>query len=736
MKKLVIVESPTKAKTISKFLGPDFSVKSSFGHIRDLPKAKMGVDIEHDFIPQYVVPLAKKGVVAELKKAAKQAKTIYFATDGDREGEAISWHLASLFHLKPEAVKRLVFHEITKEAIESALENPRPLDLDLVNAQQARRIVDRLVGYELSPFLWKKVAKGLSAGRVQSVAVRLTVDREREIQNFKKEEHWTIEAEFAKEKISFGAKLHRLDGRTLDKMAIKSSEEARKMVQEIPQTDFRVISVEKKSSKRQPLPPFTTSTLQQEANSRLGFSAKQTMMLAQQLYEGTDLPDEGSVGLITYMRTDSVNLADKFISEARAFISASYGRDYLSSSVRKYQTKSKLAQEAHEAIRPTDVNRQPESLKDRLDPRQWKLYDLIWRRAMATQMAETQTDSTNVDISSSRNEKYVFRAAGSTLKFDGFLKIYPEKQKENLLPVLLKDDPLALLKLDPQQHFTEPPARYSDATLVKALEEYGIGRPSTYAPTISTIIARQYAERTDRKYLKPTDIGVLVTDILIKHFPQIADYQFTAKMEDDLDEIAKGEKEWSPVIREFYRPFHENLVKKLRELTKKELTEEKSQEVCEKCGSPMIIKTGRFGRFLACSKFPDCKNTRPLNGKGDGKSAPPDLLEEKCPQCGAPLARRQGPYGEFLSCSAFPKCRYIKKEIKSTGVKCPQCQEGEIIEKRTKRRRIFFSCSRWPECKFALWQRPTGEKCPRCGSLMVWAKQDQASCSQCEKDTK
>lgn len=732
MRHLVIVESPTKAKTIAKFLGPDFTVKSSFGHIRDLPKTEMGVDIEHDFQPRYVIPPDKRKIVTELKKAAAKNPNIYFATDSDREGEAISWHLANIFNLKPEEAKRLTFHEITKEAIQEALKNPRPLDLHLVDAQQARRVLDRLVGYELSPLLWKKVAKGLSAGRVQSVAVRLIVEREREIQIFKKEEYWDIEGTFSKEneKEKFTAKLHQIDGKILEKLAIKNEEEAKKILKELENNQYEVAKMEKKSLKRSPLPPFITSSLQQEANRRFGFSAKQTMLLAQQLYEGVDLPDEGAVGLITYMRTDSVNLSDNFLAQARQFITASFGNNYLSASTRRYQTKSKLAQEAHEAIRPTDVSRTPESLRGQLEPRQWKLYDLIWKRAVATQMAPARVEATLIDIVNA-NKKYLFRALGIQIKFDGFLKIYPSSQKENLLPLLKEKDGVRALALTPKQHFTEPPARYSDATLVKALEEYGIGRPSTYAPTISTIIARQYVERVEKGRLKPMEIALLVNDLLVEHFPQIVDYQFTAKMEDGLDEVAKGEKKWPPLIRDFYQPFKENLQKKYQELSKKELTEEKSSEICEKCGSAMVIKLGRFGRFLACSNFPKCKNTKSLNGETDRQpKAEPVLLEEKCPQCQSPLAQRRSRYGEFISCSAFPKCKYIKEtKEKTTGVKCPECQKGEIIERRTRRRKIFYSCSRYPDCKFALWQKPVEQKCPQCGWLMVENGPNKIKCS-------
>ena len=734
MSQLVIVESPTKAKTISKFLGNDFIIRSSFGHIRDLPKSELGVDIDNDFTPEYVVPTDKKKVVTELKAIAKKADGILFATDSDREGEAISWHLTNVLKVKPEKAKRLVFHEITAHAIQEALKHPRSLDLNLVNAQQARRVLDRWVGYKLSPFLWKKVAKGLSAGRVQSVAVRLVVEKEKEIQKFKIEEFWTVEANFTKNGQEFVAKLHKVDGKILEKLAIKSKDEAEAILKKLENSGYTVLSLEKKQVKKRPLPPFTTSTLQQDANRRLGFSAKLTMMLAQKLYEGVDIPGHGSVGLITYMRTDSVALAEKFLNEARVYLQQTFGKNFLPTKPHQYTTKSKLAQEAHEAIRPTEAERDPASLKEIMEPRMWKLYDLIWKRALASQMTEAIFEATAADIEND-DAKYIFRATGNIIVFPGYLKLYPESQKESILPMLIEKEKLKLLKIEPLQHFTEPPARYNDASLVKAMEEHGIGRPSTYAPTISTIIARKYVERDEKKRFKPTDIGVLVTDILIQHFPQVADYEFTAKMEDDFDTIAEGKAEWVQVIKNFYTPFAANLVAKDAELTKKELTEQETKEICEKCGSPMVIKTGRFGRFLACTNYPTCKNTKQLSADGKAQNAESNLLEEKCPQCGAQLQKRHGRFGEFISCSAYPKCKYIKKEKKGTGVTCPECKQGEIVERRTRFKKIFYSCERYPDCKFALWQKPTGEKCSTCDSLMVYSGKDKISCSNKECKT-
>lgn len=723
---LVIVESPTKAKTIARFLGKGWRVESSFGHIRDLPKSKIGIDIKNDFTPQYEVPKDKEKTVTALKKAAAKADSVYFATDEDREGEAISWHLAELLGSDPAKLKRITFHEITAEAIKHAFENPRELDLRLVDAQQARRVLDRLVGYELSPFLWKKVARGLSAGRVQSVALRLIVEREQEISAFKPQEYWTIEAIFAtKDRQTFPARLAKIDGQTLEKFDLNAKAKTDDILQALAGATFTVADVTKKEVKRNPLPPYTTSTLQQDANRRLGYSARQTMRIAQQLYEGVELPGQGSVGLITYMRTDSVNLSEKFIREATGFIKRVFGDDY--PSPKTFKTKSKGAQEAHEAIRPTDVSLKPDDAKTSLDPGQTKLYDLIWRRAVASQMAEARLNATTIDIA---NDGYVFRATGQVTAFPGYLKIYPDSIKETELPKLSTGDAVEAKELKPEQHFTEPPARYSEAGLVKKLEENGIGRPSTYAPTIATIIDRGYVLREERR-LKSTDMGTLVTKVLIEHFPEIVDYSFTAKMEESLDEVAEGTKPWVPVIRDFYEPFKKHLTEKTETVSKKELTEEATDHVCEKCGKPMVIKMGRFGKFLACTGYPDCKNTKPLNGDGSVGSRPePEKTGEKCPQCGAgDLMKKVGRFGPFISCSRYPDCKYIKNIEKKTGVTCPQCGKGDIIEKRSRYGKTFYSCNRYPDCKFALWSKPTGEKCPESGGLMVYGAKGTVRCS-------
>ncbi|MDD4902331.1 MAG: type I DNA topoisomerase [Patescibacteria group bacterium] len=750
---LIIVESPTKAKTITKFLGKGFTVESSYGHVRDLPKSEMGIDIEHDFAPSYIIPTAARKNVTKLKKLAAKADKVILATDEDREGEAIAWHLLEALDIPAEKTERIAFHEITKEAIEEALKTPRELDLNLVDAQQARRILDRLVGYELSPFLWKKVARGLSAGRVQSVAVRLIVEKEREIQAFKPEEYWDILGKFLTAKSeSFEASLNKIDGKTVEKLAIKSKEEADKILADLNNAKYIVAGVEQKQSKKNPPAPFTTSTLQQAANSILGFSAKQTMMIAQQLYEGTEIAGEGQVGLITYMRTDSLNLSIKFLTDAQAYLKNNFDAKYLIAEPRTFKTKSKGAQEAHEAIRPTEASRAPESLEASLTPNQFKLYKLIWQRAIASQMPEAIVNSASINIDA-QNTPYQFRATGQTLVFDGYLKIYPEKTSDNILPTVAEKEEVKLESLGGEQHFTKPPARYSDATLVKQLEEYGIGRPSTYAPTIATIIERNYVERDDAKKLKPTEIAFVVNDLLVAHFPQIVDFKFTADMENNLDAVAEGEKKWQPVINDFYQPFHKNLTAKYDEVDKnKIMPEEKSNEVCDKCGSPMIIKTGRYGKFLACSGFPKCKNIKSMDKNKDGKNdgqdekitAQMDALKEKykaevCEKCGSPMIIRNGRFGMFLACSAYPKCKNIKNMEENkvgTGITCPACGKGEIVQKRS-RRGIFYACNNYPECKNAYSGKPVEEKCPECGALLMEGK-DGLKCSskECEYEKK
>lgn len=713
---LVIVESPTKAKTISRFLGKGYTVLASFGHIRDLPKSKLGVDVEGNFEPTYVVPPDHKDKVKTIKTAAKKAKHILLATDEDREGEAIAWHLANILDVDVEKVQRITFHEITEQAIKAAIAHPRTLDLRLIDAQQARRILDRLVGYELSPFLWRKVRRGLSAGRVQSVAVRMIVERERAIQAFVPVEYWSVEGEFAAPESTetFEAKLHALDGKSLDKMALTDGAQAQAIVTELEGKKFEVTSVDSKERRTTPPPPFTTSTLQQDSNRRLGYSAKQTMSLAQRLYEGMEIGDQGATGLITYMRTDSVSLSDAFIASAAEYIVSTHGKEYSATEPRKYKTKSKGAQEAHEAIRPTDPARTPESLADFLEPQELKLYRLIWQRAVATQMHEAVIKGTAADLVAGRA---TFRATGQTVVFDGYLKLYPDQDKDKFLPALTEGEKVTAKTIEAKQHFTEPPPRFTDASLVKALEEDGIGRPSTYAPTISTIIDREYVERDDKKRLLPTLTGTEVADLLAKHFPDIVDYEFTIRMENSLDKIAEGEMEWRPLLQAFYGPFKANLVIQEKAV---EAEEQSAAEgvMCATCGKQMIVKRGRFGKFLACTDYPTCKTTKPL--PGDKPRAEPEPTDIVCETCGKMMVKRIGRFGPFLSCSDYPKCKTIKNiEIpvlnqQGEQITCPTCKKGILIERHTKKKKIFFSCNKYPECEQAFWDRPTGEPCPTC----------------------
>ena len=742
MKKLIIVESPTKAKTISRFLGNDFVVESSFGHLRDLPKKKMGIDIENDFEPEYEVNEKSKKRANELKRLAKKTDEIILASDEDREGEAIAWHLMQILGSNP--YKRIVFHEITKNAILEALKNPRDLDMNLVDAQQARRILDRLVGYELSPFLWKKIRYGLSAGRVQSVAVRLIVEREEEIRKFKADEYWDIKSKVKSQKSKvdgeFETRLIKIDGKSVKKLDIKSKAEADEIKNNLEKAEYQVEKVTKKETKKNPLPPFTTSTLQQAANNKLHFSAKQTMMLAQKLYEGMNLGSKGATGLITYMRTDSLSLSKSSLESAEKYITNKFGKEYFSQ--RFFKTKSKGAQEAHEAIRPTDPERDPESVKQYLDDKQYKLYKLIWQRMVASQMSSAVSDLTTIDVLADvatvvgagrdlplQPQQFLLRATGSIIKFEGFLKVYTIKSEEIILPKVDEKENLDLIKVLTEQHFTQPPARYTEASLVKKLEEEGIGRPSTYAPTLSTIQDRGYVEKIERKF-HPKDIGELVNKLLVEHFPNIVDLKFTANMEKDFDEIAAGKIKWVPIIKDFYKPFKENLMQKEKEVNKKDLTEEATNEKCEKCDSPMIIKMGRFGKFMACNNYPDCKNTKQINEKGEVEE--PETTDEVCEKCGKPMVFKQGRYGKFLGCSGYPDCKNIKAIVKSTGVHCPECDKGEIVEKKSKKGKVFFACNQYPSCKYAMWNKPTGEKCSICGGLMSFGKEGKGFCGNKE----
>lgn len=732
MKSLVIVESPTKAKTIGRFLGKNYIVKSSYGHIRDLPKKKMGVDVEHDFEPEYVIPPAAKKRVTALKKAAEKVDEIILATDEDREGEAIAWHLLKAMKPKNKTIKRIVFHEITKSAIEEALENPREVDEKLVDAQQARRVLDRLVGYELSPLLWKKIMRGLSAGRVQSAAVRLIVDREEERRAFKAQEYWKLEALLHKDKTSpFSAMLAKEKGKAIKKHGITSKEKMDTILKGLVDATYTVTEIKRKSAKKYAMPPFTTSTLQQAASSRLGFSAKQTMMIAQKLYEGIDIKGEGHVGLITYMRTDSFNLAASAINQARGYISQTFGEKYTPAKPNFYTKKSKLAQEAHEAIRPTEMARTPDSLKGHLDAKQMKLYTLIWQRMIACQMAPAELDKTAIMINAG---DYDFKSNGQIITFDGFLKVYPMQTKENELPEISEGDELTLNELKPTQHFTEPPARYSEAKLIKALEEHGIGRPSTYAPTISTILSRKYVDKDDNKKLYPTETGETVNKLLVKHFPNIVDLEFTAGMEEKFDEIATGGKKWKPTIKEFYDPFKKTLTEKEKTIDRKEYTEKATDEVCDKCNSPMVIKLGRFGKFLACSNYPDCKNTKPLDDEDTEENGHNHEKQDPCEKCGGEMVLKHGRYGKFWACSKYPDCKNIRSHKIKVGVKCPLCETGDVLEKKSKKGRTFYGCSNYPDCEFVSWGKPVDQKCPDCGSIMVHGAKGKIKCSS--KDCK
>ena len=741
--KLVIVESPTKAKTISKFLGKSFSIKSSYGHVRDLPKKEMGVDIENDFEPKYIIPRLAQSRVSELKKIAKKSDEVILATDEDREGEAISWHLLSALDLDVKDTKRIVFHEITKRAIEKALENPRKIDLDLVDAQQARSVLDRLVGYELSPFLWKKVRRGLSAGRVQSVALRIISEREREIKKFQSKKYWTVPMELKKKSkerdVKFKADLIEKNGKKIEKTEtlklfatdykikktiIDSELAAQEIADDIKKSQIHVTNIVEKETLRHPNAPFTTSTLQQAAINTLGYSAKKTMLVAQKLYEQ---------GFITYMRTDSVNLSLESMLGAKKVIEEKFGKKYSLDNPRFFKNKSKGAQEAHEAIRPAYPEKDPEDLKKEVENDQYKLYKLIWERMIASQMQPAVFDSVKVDIAAENKESknnYLTQANGSTIKFDGFLNALSSRKTngENFLPSLKVSDELEVDSISAEEKSTTPPPRYSEATLVKVLEENGIGRPSTYAPTISTIIERKYVDKNEEKRLYPLEIGFLVNDILTEHFPQIVDIGFTANIEEDFDEIAEGKKKWVPMIREFYRPFHKNIESKIKTV-KKEDYQEKLDRKCPECGGDLVLKFGRFGKFIACTNYPKCKYTEKTD---EEKKIDEENNGVICDICGAKMVVKRGRFGAFLGCSNYPECKNIKKIENKTGITCPKCQKGEIVERKSKKGRTFYGCNAYPNCDFALWNKPTGEKCPQCQGLLVFGMKGKIKCSNKE----
>ncbi|MDK1003075.1 type I DNA topoisomerase [Bacillus subtilis] len=680
---LVIVESPAKAKTIERYLGKKYKVKASMGHVRDLPKSQMGVDIEQNFEPKYITIRGKGPVLKELKTAAKKAKKVYLAADPDREGEAIAWHLAHSLDLDLNSDCRVVFNEITKDAIKESFKHPRMINMDLVDAQQARRILDRLVGYKISPILWKKVKKGLSAGRVQSVALRLIIDREKEINDFKPEEYWTIDGTFLKGQETFEASFFGKNGK---KLPLNSEADVKEILSQLKGNQYTVEKVTKKERKRNPALPFTTSTLQQEAARKLNFRAKKTMMIAQQLYEGIDLGREGTVGLITYMRTDSTRISNTAVDEAAAFIDQTYGKEFLGGK-RKPAKKNENAQDAHEAIRPTSVLRKPSELKAVLGRDQMRLYKLIWERFVASQMAPAVLDTMSVDLT---NNGLTFRANGSKVKFSGFMKVYVEgkddqmEEKDRMLPDLQEGDTVLSKDIEPEQHFTQPPPRYTEARLVKTLEERGIGRPSTYAPTLDTIQRRGYVALDNKRFV-PTELGQIVLDLIMEFFPEIINVEFTAKMERDLDHVEEGNTEWVKIIDNFYTDFEKRVKKAESEMKEVEIEPEYAGEDCELCNSPMVYKMGRYGKFLACSNFPDCRNTKPI--------------------------------------------------VKQIGVKCPSCGEGNIVERKSKKKRVFYGCDRYPDCEFVSWDKPIERKCPKCGKMLVEKKLKkgiQVQCVECD----
>ncbi|MCE2403855.1 MAG: type I DNA topoisomerase [Dehalococcoidia bacterium] len=750
---LVIVESPAKARTIERILGDGYLIRASRGHVRDLPKGKLGVDLESSFDPSYTVVKDKQDVVRELKDLGSRAPSIYLATDPDREGEAISWHLvkAADWDKGSKPLHRVVFHEITQDAVKAAFEHPRTLDMELVNAQQARRILDRLVGYQISPLLWKKVQRGLSAGRVQSVALRMVVDREKEIRAFVPREYWTIEARLRKtdgpkEKRdeAFTALLHSIKGQK-GKLKIENGDRAREIEADLKDAGYAVSQVKTREVKQSPAPPFITSTLQQEAFRKLRFSAKRTMMAAQQLYEGVALGSEGSVGLITYMRTDSTNVTPASVQEARTYIKARFGEEYLPDKPRAFRRKAKGAQEAHEAIRPTSITRTPDQLKAQLSRDQHRLYDLIWRRMLASQMAEARSDSTTVETEAGDTKSrktYLFRSTGSVLTFPGFRTLYmesvddgEEEAGKGPPPGLKSGDALSCLGVDPKQHFTQPPPRYTEASLIKSLEEKGIGRPSTYAPIISTIMDRHYVVKEESK-LAPTSLGETVCDLLMGYFTDIMDTNFTARMEDELDEVARGERQWVPMLEDFYGPFQKALDVATEDMPRVRV-EEATDEVCDKCEKPMVIKMGRFGRFLSCSGFPECRNARPIPSEGNGardassESQAPETTDEVCEKCGKPMEIRTGRFGKFIACTDYPTCKTSKPILNKVGVPCPRCG-GDLVQRRGRGRgRVFYGCSRYPDCDFLVNQRPLPEPCPECEGLMVQSGRSGARCTTC-----
>ncbi|MZG29587.1 MAG: type I DNA topoisomerase [Nitrospinae bacterium] len=743
-KSLLIVESPTKVNTLKKIVGKDFIIKASVGHLKDLPKKKLGVDVDNGFAPEYITIRGKGKILQELKTAAKKCDMIYLAPDPDREGEAIAHHIGNeVARFTKGKIFRVTFNEITKKAVLDSLKNPTELNNNLVNAQQARRILDRLVGYKISPILWKKVHRGLSAGRVQSVALRIVCEREREIQAFKPKEYWSITLDLeGSQKPKFQAKLFKIGD---DKVEISNRAEVDVILKDLEGSELVLDDIVKKERKRNPSAPFITSTLQQEASRKLSFSPKKTMMLAQRLYEGISIGKKGTVGLITYMRTDSVRLSDQALNDVREYIPEKYGKEFLPEKPNSYKSK-KSAQEAHEAIRPTDVRLEPNLIKDNLEKDMYRLYQLIWSRFVSCQMVPAILDTTQFDI---KTGKYLFRSNGSVLKFAGFMKVYVESQDDEkseeskpqgkvddrLLPALNKGEILKTNEILPEQHFTQPPPRFSEAMLVKELEEKGVGRPSTYAATISVIKDRDYIQNIERR-LQPVELGFMINDLLVEYFPDIMTTEFTANMENQLDDIEGGKLEWVEALKTFYAPFKVDLEKAEEKMKDFKAQVEETDEVCEKCNQPMIIKWGRFGKFMACSGYPDCKNTRDLGDKGGADNgSKTDEVEGNCEKCDSPLIVKRGRFGKFIACSNYPECKFTKAI--GLGIKCPEenCK-GEIAARRSKKGRTFYGCTKYPDCKFTSWDKPIGEACPECKNpYMVekWKKNEDPSilCPSC-----
>jgi len=728
MSAVVVVESPAKSKTIEKYLGKGYKVLASYGHVRAFPKKDGSVDPENNFALKYQVIEDKEKRIKDIQKALKRADTLILASDLDREGEAIAWHVAdelkSRGALKGKQVQRITFNEITKKAIDQAMQNPSEVNMPLVDAQQARSALDYLVGFTLSPLLWRKVRGGLSAGRVQSVALRLICEREQHIRDFKPKEYWTIEAACEATKGAFESHLYAMDDKKLSKFALPDGVSARDAARRVEQGTFSITDIQKKQARQHPSAPFITSSLQMDASRKLGFTARKTMQVAQKLYEGIDVNGE-LVGLISYMRTDSVALSDDALADMRQYISSQWGNDYLPAKARIFKSKSKNAQEAHEAIRPTSIARTPEAMRSILDTDGHKLYTLIWKRALASQMSPAILDQVRVDIASN---DLILRATGSVLAFPGFRKLYIEgtdepakDDKDRLLPAMNVGDSIDVKAVNPKQHFTEPKPRFSEATLVKELEGHGIGRPSTYASILNVLRTREYVDM-DKKRFVPTDVGEIVSRFLTTYFTDIVETGFTAEIEAQLDAVARGEREWRPLLHDFWKPFKARVDDTMENVKRSDVTHEKTDEICTECGKPMAIKLGRYGKFLACTGYPECKQARPLNGENEAPE--PEVSDQKCDDCGKPMLIKQGRYGKFLGCSAYPECKGIQplEKPKDTGISCPDCGKGTFLEKKSRRGKIFYSCSKYPKCKKALWNKPIDKPCPECGAPYITEK--------------